>query len=200
MEKGQQVELTCVCSKSLVFLCDYYGITHDNNKWDLTIETCLSLWRSCASCGCYGYKVLLWLRGLLPRRQISTTHIGGEYIHSCISFLVQKRIQDISCPLKSEPSLTFADACGEVISCAPTTKRLAHVAPEVDLGECTLHLPLQKVNKAEPTLALNPRGDVTRNPKQWYQWPQKRTYVCQKLSKKKKKKKKRYQFYFLSDI
>ena len=26
-------------------------------------------------------------------------------------------------------------------------------------------------NKAEPTLALKPRGDVTRNPKQGYQWP-----------------------------
>ena len=56
-------------------------------------------------------------------------------------------------------------------------KRLAHVAPEVDLGKCTLHLPLQKVNKAEPTLALKPRGDITRNPKQDYQWPQK-GHVC----------------------
>ena len=46
------------------------------------------------------------------------------------------------------------------------------------------------VNKAEPTLALTPRGDVTRNPKQGYQWPQKRTCVRQKLFKKKKKKKK----------
>ena len=45
-------------------------------------------------------------------------------------------------------------------------------------------------NKAEPTLALKPRGDVTRNPKQGYQWPQKRTCVRQKLFKKKKKKKK----------
>ena len=45
-------------------------------------------------------------------------------------------------------------------------------------------------NKAEPTLALKPRGDITRNPKQGYQWPQKRTCVRQKLLKKKKKKKK----------
>ena len=28
-------------------------------------------------------------------------------------------------------------------------------------------------NKAEPTLALKPRGDVTRSTKQGYQWPQK---------------------------
>ena len=42
-------------------------------------------------------------------------------------------------------------------------------------------------NKAEPTLALKPRGDITRNPKQGYQWPQKRTCVRQKLFKKTKK-------------
>ena len=33
----------------------------------------------------------------------------------------------------------------------------------------------------QPTLALKPRGDVTRNPKQGYQWPQKWTCVRQKL-------------------
>ena len=37
----------------------------------------------------------------------------------------------------------------------------------------------------QPTLALKPRGDVTRNPKQGYQWPQKWTCVRQKLLKKK---------------
>ena len=56
-------------------------------------------------------------------------------------------------------------------------KRLAYVAPEVDLRECTLHSPPQKANKAEPTLALKPRGDVTRNPKQGYQWLPKKD-VC----------------------
>ena len=50
----------------------------------------------------------------------------------------------------------------------PAAKRSAHVAPEVDLRECTLQSPPQKANKAEPTLALKPRGDVTRNPKQGY--------------------------------
>ena len=43
-------------------------------------------------------------------------------------------------------------------------KLSAGVAPEVDLGEYTLHSPLQ--NKAKPTLAVNLRGDITRNPKQ----------------------------------
>ena len=40
----------------------------------------------------------------------------------------------------------------------------------------------------QPTLALKPRGDVTRNQKQGYQWPQKWTCVRQKLLKKKEKK------------
>ena len=78
-------------------------------------------------------------------------------------------------------NLTSATVCGNRTDCAPAAKRLANVAPEVDLGECTLHLSPQKVNKAEPTLALNPRGDVTRNPKQW---PQKRTCVSAKNFKK----------------
>ena len=89
------------------------------------------------------------------------------------------------CTFKSEPSPTSAHACWEVTSCALATKRSAHVASEVDLGECTWHSPLQKANKAEPTLALKPRRDVTRNPKQGCQWPQKRICVRQKLFKKK---------------
>ena len=42
-----------------------------------------------------------------------------------------------------------------------------------------------RANKAELTLALNPRGDVTRNPKRGYQWPQKKD-MCppKKLLKK----------------
>ena len=53
-------------------------------------------------------------------------------------------------------NLTSATVCGDRTGCTLATKRSASVAPEVDLRECTLHSPLQKVNKAEPTLALNP--------------------------------------------
>ena len=55
------------------------------------------------------------------------------------------------------------------------------VAPEVNLRERISHIPLQSSNKTEPTLALKPRGDVTRSPKQRYQWPQKCTCVQQKF-------------------
>ena len=41
----------------------------------------------------------------------------------------------------------------------------------------------QQINKAELTLALKPRGDVTRNPKQGYQWSQNRTCECVQLKK-----------------
>ena len=44
------------------------------------------------------------------------------------------------------------------------------------------YIHLCNVNKAEPTLALKPRGDVTRNPKQGYQWPQNRTCECVRQS------------------
>ena len=58
-----------------------------------------------------------------------------------------------------------------------------HVAPSGSQG---IHITFAaaKANKAEPTLALKPRGYVTRNPKQGYQWPKNRTceYVFQKRS------------------
>ena len=59
------------------------------------------------------------------------------------------------------------------------------VAPEVNLGECISHTPPQSSNKAAPTLALKHRGDVTRSPKQGYQWPKKWTHVQQKFLKRK---------------
>ena len=46
-------------------------------------------------------------------------------------------------------------------------KRLAGVTPEVNLRECVICMPLPTL----PTLALEPKGDVTRSPKQGYQWP-----------------------------
>ena len=53
----------------------------------------------------------------------------------------------------------------------------AGVAPEVNLREHATHMPLPSVNKAEHTLALKPRGDITRSPKLGYQWPHK-NYLC----------------------
>ena len=73
-----------------------------------------------------------------------------------------------------EPIPTSPDACrellpllmhvGKQLAAMPAVKRSAGVAPEVDLKECTLHSPPQKVDKAEAILALKPRGDITGNP------------------------------------
>ena len=41
-------------------------------------------------------------------------------------------------------------------------------------------------NKAEPTLALKPRGDITRSPKQGYQWPHKKHSCPPKILKKRR--------------
>ena len=57
------------------------------------------------------------------------------------------------------------------------------VTPEVNLSEHISHTPPWSLNKAEPTLALKPRGDITRSPKQGYQWPQKWTCVQQNFKK-----------------
>ena len=60
------------------------------------------------------------------------------------------------------------------------TKRSAGVTPEVNLCEPS-HVCLCQVQIRLLTLALKPRGDITRSPKQWYQWPHKKRtfYVLQ---------------------
>ena len=61
--------------------------------------------------------------------------------------------------------------------------------PWLDLNEVLSSFLFHAINKAEPTLALKPRGDVTRSPKQGYQWPHKKDSCPPKIFKKKKKKK-----------
>ena len=52
-------------------------------------------------------------------------------------------------------------------------------------GMCNVTcMPLLSSNKAEPTLALKPRGDITRSPKKGYQWPHKKDSCPPKILKK----------------
>ena len=67
-------------------------------------------------------------------------------------------------------------ACGEAML---ATKRSAGVAPEVNLRECITCTPPPSANKA--ALALKPRGEVTRSPKQGYQWPHKKDLCPPKI-------------------
>ena len=57
-------------------------------------------------------------------------------------------------------------------------KRSAGVAPEVNLKEYVIRTPLPSSNKAAP------RGDVTRNPKQGYQWAHKKDSYSPRIKKK----------------
>ena len=61
-----------------------------------------------------------------------------------------------------------------------TTERSAGVAPEVIFREHTSCMPPPSADKAEPTLALKPRGDITRSPKQGYQWPHRKD-LCPRI-------------------
>ena len=65
------------------------------------------------------------------------------------------------------------------------SKRSAGVAPEVNLRECISHICLHQVQIRLPTLVLKPRGDVSRSPKQGYQWPHKKD-LCPAIFFKKK--------------
>ena len=56
--------------------------------------------------------------------------------------LVERLAHRYSESTSSNPSnLISATVCGDRTGCVPAAKRSASVAPEVDLRECTLHLP-----------------------------------------------------------
>ena len=61
--------------------------------------------------------------------------------------------------------LNLSHACGVLPTAMLAAKGFAGVAPGVDLRECTIHSSPEKANKADPTLALKRREDVTRKPK-----------------------------------
>ena len=67
------------------------------------------------------------------------------------------------------------------LGCHAGLIQLAGVTPEVNLSNS---MQARECISEKSTLALKPRSDITRSPKQGYQWPHKRTYVLQKLKKK----------------
>ena len=60
--------------------------------------------------------------------------------------------------------------------------------PSLEISTQGHYIRLRNANKAEPTLALKPRGYVTRNPKQGYQWPKNGHVSAKNFFKKKRKK------------
>ena len=54
----------------------------------------------------------------------------------------------------------------------------AKIFMQITITSTSITFASAKATKAELTLALKPRGDVTRNSRQGYQWPQNRTCGC----------------------
>ena len=76
---------------------------------------------------------------------------------------------------------------GKWLAAMLAIKRSAGVTPEVNLREGISHTPLPSVNKATHS-ALKPRGDITRSPKQRYQWPNIKGFMSSKIFLKNKQK------------
>ena len=104
-------------------------------------------------------------------------HKEGTFLHSSIPGRCGRVVSASDCQagglwFKSSILPLLKHACGEsdwMLCCRG-------VAPEVNLRERISCTSPQSSNKAEPTLALKPRGDVTRSLKQGYQWPHKWTF------------------------
>ena len=81
--------------------------------------------------------------GLITQKSSFQNKVGPS-----LAQLVERLAHRYSESTSSNPSnLTSATVCGDRTGCAPAAKRLASIALEMDLGECTLHSPPQKVNK-----------------------------------------------------
>ena len=68
-----------------------------------------------------------------------------------------------------EPNPTATDAFRKETGCHAGCKEVSMCSTRGGFQVMCITFTSAKVNKAEPTLTLKPRGDVTRNPKQGYQ-------------------------------
>ena len=73
---------------------------------------------------------------------------------------------------------------GKQLAAMQATKRSTGVIPEANLSKCISHIPPPSRIRL-PTLALKPRGNVTRSPKQVYQRPHKKDLCPPKFFVKK---------------
>ena len=64
------------------------------------------------------------------------------------------------------------------------SKRLVGAIPKVNLGVHVTHICLHQPQIRFPPLALKRWGDVTRSPKQGYQWPHKKDLYPPNIKKK----------------
>ena len=122
--------------------------------------------------------------------QLEAEFLGWVWVHTTSNFLTATSPEHKDkCQfyyshkfliLDSRPTNASIEVCGWNDSAAMlATKRSAGVTPQVNLRNL-LHVGDEACKHALP---LKPRADVTKSPKQRYQWPRKRTCVFQKLLK-----------------
>ena len=86
----------------------------------------------------------------------------------------------------SSHSISLREDCQKSLSNPLRVQRSFLVRPQTIICYMVCGATLPVVVRNNPN--LKPKGDVTRNPKQGYQRPTKRTHVLQKFSKKKEKR------------
>ena len=89
-----------------------------------------------------------------------------RFIHNEVNF--EAKYEDIE---NTSDGCKYVGQSGSAAMLA--IKRSAGVTPEVNLRNSTQ----ARKHASESTLALEPRADVTRSPKQGYHWPHKK-YMC----------------------
>ena len=106
---------------------------------------------------------LLALQIMTMLKKMPSTKVGLQRIsrvgsHNSSAFIFCAG----DCPFKSEPTPTSADACGEVTRCNAGCQEVSRYSTRGgSQGIYITFASAKQVNKAEPTLALKPRGEET---------------------------------------
>ena len=124
----------------------------------------------------YSYIVLLpcqvWLKSVTYygsyKQKYNLCSVIGETTLAHLS-----SVQVVACLIPSQFLPLLKHACGETAG-----HHDGHQKVEVWHQGNVHYISLHNANKTELTLPLKPRGEIIRNPKQEYQWPQNRTCVC----------------------
>ena len=104
-----------------------------------------------------------------------------------LNLTIKRPEQSCSIIRYPEPIFTSAHARGEMTGCRAGCQEVDRCSTRGGSQGLYTTFASTKAYKADPSLALKPRGDITRNPKQRYQGTQNKTHVCvhQKLFLKK---------------
>ena len=122
------------------------------------------------------HQIILWLSAInviFGSFGYATMSLYDHHLSLSLSLVLSLVLSALLASVSVDSSLSVKDICyyskislhrdfvshkmhlGKRLAIMLAVKRSAGVAPEVNLGECILHLPPQKqANKADPTLAL----------------------------------------------